>query len=207
MSPSLSRVQYQSLLRLARRHAKVKAEAEDLLHDALTTAVAAGRLPWREGTAWFSAVLRKRAAMDARSAVRRRRRDLLAVKPGDTEEDTPAEPWPAVAGLPSALRIVALLILTGHNRAEIAHLLRIPDTTLRQRLSALRRKLAEAGTDRPSAEFAGLGGPLAFGALRRALLPVLREGDAHLGSHDPDGHLFIVKIAESGAHKNPGRGN
>jgi DNA-directed RNA polymerase specialized sigma24 family protein len=202
MTPALTRTQYQALLRLARRHARIKDEAEDLLHDALIAAVAAGRLPWREGTAWFSGVLRQRAAMDARSALRRRRREADADAPPSLEMGGLPPPWPVIAALTPALRIVALLIMTGHNRAEIAHLLRLSDETLRQRVSALRRKLKSEG---PAMEFTGLGDGLAFGALRQALLPATRA--SHLGSHDPDGHLFTVKIVRTGPHKNPGRGN
>lgn len=202
MTPSLTRPQYQALLRLARRHARIKDEAEDLLHDALIVAVAAGRLPWREGTAWFSGVLRQRALMDARSALRRRRRETDAAAPSSLDTSGLPPPWPVIAALAPALRIVALLILTGHNRAEIAHLLRLSDEALRQRISALRRKLK---TEKPVLEFTGLAGGLAFGALRQALLPATRA--AHLGSHDPDGHLFTVKIIGTGPHKNPGRGN
>jgi DNA-directed RNA polymerase specialized sigma24 family protein len=207
MSPPLSPMQYQSLLRLACRHARVKDEAEDLLHDALIAAVAAGRLPWREGTAWFNGILRKRAAMDARSSIRRRRRDAQAAAWREPENAGLPPPWPAIAGLSSALRIVALLILTGHNRAEICHLLRISDETLRQRLAALRRRLQTQEPEGPLAEFTGLAEGFAFGSVRRALLPAMRDGKAHLGSHDPDGHLFIARIASDGAHKKRLHGN
>ncbi len=207
MNAPLTRTQYQALLRLARRHARLKDDAEDLLHDALIVAVAAGRLPWREGTAWFSGVLRQRAAMDARGSVRRRKREQSAIGPDAIEAVALPAPWPALASLAPALRIVALLAVTGHNRAEIRHLLRLSDEALRQRLSALRRKLKILRAEGPAGEFTGLADGLAFGALRQALLPVTRAGAAHLGSHDPDGHLFAVRIADGGAHKKPGRGN
>lgn len=207
LSAQLSRPYYQALLRLAAFHARRRDEAEDLLHDALIAALAQGRLPWQEGTAWFRGVLRQQAAMAARSAVRRRRREALAAVPDHQEAARLHEPWKAVADLPRGQRIVALLILTGHNRAEICHLLRIPDEALRQRLSALKRKLGQAEAGEPLAEFTQLNGNLAAGALRRALLPVMRRGEASFGSYDPDGHLFAVKIIKTPPHKAPGRGN
>lgn len=100
----------------------------------------------------------------------------------------------------------ALLRLARH-RAEICHLLRIADETLRQRLTALKRKLARMETIEPLAEFSQLSAALASGALRRALLPATRLSRAAFGSYDPDGHLFIVKIIGDGPHKPPGRGN
>jgi len=207
MSLQLSRPQYQALLRLAAFHAQRRDEAEDLLHDALIAAIAQGRRPWQEGLAWFRGVLRQQAAMQARGAVRRRRRETLAAVPDHAEPVALPEPWISVAALPKSLRIVALLILTGHNRAEICHLLRIADETLRQRLCALRRKLGGVRAGEPLAEFTMLTGGLAAGALRRALLPVVKMGGASFGSYDPDGHLFAVKIVGRTAHKTPDGGN
>lgn len=207
MSLQLSRPQYQALLRLASFHAHRRDEAEDLLHDALIAAIAQGRRPWQEGLAWFRGVLRQQAAMAARGAVRRRRRETLAAVPDLAEPVALPEPWTSVSALPKSLRIVALLVLTGHNRAEICHLLRITDETLRQRVCALRRKLSAAPTGESPAEFTKLDGGLAAGALRRALLPVVKRGGASFGSYDPDGHLFAVKIVGRAPHKTPDGGN
>jgi DNA-directed RNA polymerase specialized sigma24 family protein len=207
MNVQLSRPHYQALLRLAAFHARRPDEAEDLLHDALIAAIAQGRRPWQEGLAWFRGVLRQQSAMAARGAVRRRRREALAVVPDHAEPAALPEPWRAVTVLPGGLRIVALLILTGHNRAEICHLLRITDETLRQRVCALKRKLGGAQAGEPLAEFTKLDGGLAAGALRRALLPVVRLGGASFGSYDPDGHLFAVKIVGRAPHKTPAGGN
>lgn len=207
MSLQLTQPQYQALLRLAVFHTQRRDEAEDLLHDALIAAIAQGRRPWQEGLAWFRGVLRQQAAMAARGAVRRRRRETLAAVPDHVEPAPLPEPWKAVAALPRGLRIVALLILTGHNRVEICHLLRIPDETLRQRLSALRRKLDAAPAGEPLADFARLDGGLSAGALRRSLLPVVRLGGASFASHDPDGHLFAVKIVRQRPHKLADGGN
>jgi RNA polymerase sigma-70 factor (ECF subfamily) len=49
----------------------------------------------------------------------------------------------------------------------------------------------------------GLSGHLPFGLIRRALRDGMRKHEVHLGSHDPDGHLFVI----SHAHKMPLRGN
>lgn len=207
VSTQLSRPHYQALLRLAAFHTRRREEAEYLLHDALIVAVAQGRLPWQEGTAWFRGVLRQQAAMAARGAIRQRRREGLAAAPDFQEAAPLPAQWKAVAALPSGQRVVALLILTGHNRAEICHLLRITDEVLRQRLSALKRKLGQAEAGEPLAEFTRLNGNLAAGALRRALLPVMQRSAASFGSYDPDGHLFAVKIIRTPPHKMPGRGN
>lgn len=207
MSLQLSRPQYQALLRLATFHAQRRDEAEDLLHDALIAAIAQGRRPWQEGLAWFRGVLRQQAAMAARGAVRRRRREALAAVSDHAEPVALSEPWTSVSALPKSLRIVALLVITGHNRAEIRHLLCITDETLRQRVCALRRKLGEAQAGQPLAEFTKLDGGLAAGALRRALLPVVKLGGASFGSYDPDGHLFAVKIVGPAPHKPPDGGN
>lgn len=117
------------------------------------------------------------------------------------------EPSQAVTELPGSLRIVALLALTGHDRREICHLLRIQDEALRQRLCALRRRLGEVEAGEPVADFVRLDAGLAIGTLRRALLPAVRLGGASFGSYDPDGHLFTVRISGRGPHKMPGGGN
>ncbi|QIG47977.1 hypothetical protein G5V57_09755 [Nordella sp. HKS 07] len=207
VNAQLSRPHYQALLRLAAFHSRRRDEAEDLLHDALIDAIAEGRLPWQEGTAWFRGMLRRKAAMAARGAIRQRRREGLAAVPDVAQADALPEPWKAVAALPRGQRIVALLILTGHTRAEICHLLRIADETLRQRLAALKRKLAEIGPREPLVEFTRLNGGLAAGALRRAHLPAIQRGQASFGSYDPDGHLFTVKIVKDRPHKSRGSGN
>lgn len=66
-------------------------------------------------------------------------------------------------------------------------MLGVSDVTLRQRISALRKRL---GTLESTPEVAqGLDPPL--GLIRRALLPVVRATDAP-GTHDPDGHLLVL---------------
>ena len=68
---------YSDLLRLARRHTRRAEEAQDLLQDALLDAVAAGRadLSQSANRRWLIGVIRNRAALAARGAARRTRRE------------------------------------------------------------------------------------------------------------------------------------
>jgi hypothetical protein len=91
---------------------------------------------------------------------------------------------------------VALLALTGHSRHEIGYLLNLTDTALRQRVVALKRRLRETGLGSP-AEFTGLNLDLAYGRIRDALLPQLLRQGGLFASHDPDGHLFVVRRSQN----------
>src|SRR5687767_3953557 len=136
----MERGHYAELLRAARRVSRRPEEAEDLLHNALVAALAAGRsAPTRENRGWIEGVLRNQARLAARQAVRARRRDgaWLHCQPefaGDPEPQTGSIPT-ALMSLPRSLRIVALLALSGHTRAEIRYLLGLSDQSLRQRVS------------------------------------------------------------------------
>ena len=77
-----------------------------------------------------------------------------------------------LSGLPPSLKSVAALALTGHSKREIAYLLDLPETALRQRFSALRRTLAARGIPLP-ATTPGLNLDLQYGRIRDALLPLL----------------------------------
>ena len=190
-TPSPSRGQ---LLALARRHAG-GAEAEDVLQEALLIAIEAGRheLADSANAAWLRGVVRNRARMAARARRRRRARETVW-QSGQKAPDAPASiPIPEIlSGLSPALRRLAILVLTGHNRREIAYLLDLSDTALRQRVSALRRHLRHRGIAAPG-ELSGLNLDLAYGRIRDALLPALRRHGGVFASHDPDGHLFIVR--------------
>lgn len=185
---------YAELLRQAKRSARRADEAEDLLQTILLAAVEAGRtdLSDAENRRWLEGALRKRAAFDARSAIRRRRRETLCA-PAAFVEPTERDVLPTrfVAQLPAALRTTALLALTGHNRQEIAWLLKLSEPALRQRFADIKRRWRVAGGDRFE-EIPGLTGTLAFGRIRRSLLQLVRREDAFLASHDPDGHIFVV---------------
>lgn len=205
MKPSL----YLSLLAQARRKTRRADEAEDLLHNALLAAVEAGRadLSQLRNRKWLAGVLRNQAALDARSALRRRSREIasaplwhLQAESGCPE--TTDIPRQFIDGLPPSLRSLALLALTGHSRTEIGFLLRISDVALRQRVAQLRRQW-RAKQGAATGTLIQPPGPLPFGLIRRALLRPVRQGQARLGSHDPDGHLFVLGTA----HKMPPRGN
>lgn len=199
---------YAHWLSVARRHARRAGEAEDLLHNAILAAINAGRrdLSSPASAAWFAGVIRNLAAMDARSAARRRAREAAHAPPEGRDSPDPPAPdelaaWlDAVAALPRAARAVAVLALAGLNRDEIASALRLPDTALRQRLTTIRKAWARLdAASRPE-------GPprvrstyrtqLEIGLLRQALRAVLRRrGD--IGTHDPDGHLIVLDRGRS----------
>lgn len=185
---------YQQLLRVARRHARRADEAEDVLQEALLAAVAAGRDVDDAGSQhWLAGVIRNQATLSARSAARRRRRETRWVH--EQQDGAPVEPVPVadvLSGLPPSLKSVAALALTGHSKREIAFLLDLPDTALRQRLTALRKALAARGIPLP-ATTPGLNLDLQYGRIRDALLPLLLAQGGTIASHDPDGHLFVVR--------------
>ena len=197
MTPSA----YSDLLRLARRHTRRADEADDLLQDALLDAVAAGRadLDLSVNRRWLAGVIRNRAAFAARGAARRTRRETLwhMARAGSDEAAPAAGVDDMLKDLPPSLKAVAALALTGHSRREIAYLLRLNDTALRQRLSALKRRLAARGLVMPSG-MPGLSLDLAYGRIRDALLPKLVREGGLFASHDPDGHLFVVRRSQTG---------
>jgi DNA-directed RNA polymerase specialized sigma24 family protein len=185
---------YTQLLDLARRASR-SADAEDLLQDALIEALRTGRSEFSlpENRRWLFGVIRNKARMSARSAVRRRDREA-------NWHPTPTGPEAApdtavLAGLPPSLKAVAALALGGHNRREIAYLLRLDDAALRQRIRQLRKRLAVAGVAMPSG-FPGLKFDLAYGRIRDALLPALVQQGGVFASHDPDGHLIVFASSQ-----------
>lgn len=196
---------YLRLLTYARRRARVADEAEDLLQYALMAAIEAQRadMTLAENRRWLVGVLRNRARHEARSAIRRRRREAAYADSAPVDTSAVAEgPGPFLAALPPALRTTALLAFTGHTRAEIAWLLRLSDPALRQRLSQIRRRWRKAAPlAAPDVGFPR--GDLAFGLLRRALIRRVHAPGVALASHDPDGHLFVL-TSRSSAPRQPG---
>ena len=185
---------YGELLGYARRVVRRVDEAEDLLQVVLLAAHEAGRLDLSSANnrRWMMGALRRRAAFDARSALRRRRREAAVATSDPVGDATEALPSTFVASLPPALRTTTLLVLCGHTRAETAHLLGITDVALRQRIADIRRRWRAVGGGAVT-ELTGLRGALAFGRIRRELLGLVRHGEGFLASHDPDGHLFAVR--------------
>ena len=141
----------------ARRHARRPDEADDLLQSALLAALESGRtdLAAPETRRWLSGVIRNRAAFDARTSARRRRREngwsetywpepALGEQAAQRRSVEPRTGEATLPALPPALRLTALLALSGHTRREIGWLLNLSDTALRQRISQLKRALAAA---------------------------------------------------------------
>lgn len=183
---------------IARREAGA-ALAEDVVQDALLIAVEAGRtdLDSAETQRWLCGVVRNRARMAARSVRRGQSRDRLWQESRAEPQTGQGAALPEILdGLSPSLRTLAALVLTGHNRREIAWLLRLPDTVLRQRVSALRRHLVARGFSAPG-ELTGLHLDLAYGRIRDALLPALLKHGGDFASHDPDGHLFVVRRSQN----------
>lgn len=189
---------YTQLLSIAARE-HTPAEAEDVVQEALISAIAAGRsdIESPDNARWLTGVVRNRARMEARTARRRKGRETAwqAARAPDAKTSD-AKPDDVLAGLPPALRTLAALVLTGHNRREIAYLLHLPDTALRQRVSALKRHLTAKNLAAPE-ELTGLSLDLAYGRIRDVLLPALLRHGGVFASHDPDGHLFLIKRSQT----------
>jgi DNA-directed RNA polymerase specialized sigma24 family protein len=198
--PGLSRLPrlHVQLTAAARRSGASATDAEDVVQEALIAAIAAGRADFNDAATarWLSGVVRNQARMAARGDIRRRRRESLYQQSlAEPVADEVATPAPSLDGLPPALRVVAALALSGHSRRDICWLLRISDTALRQRIHQLSRHLRRRGTPMPSG-LPGLKLGLAYGRIRQALPPLLTEGDM-FGTHDPDGHLFVIRRSQN----------
>lgn len=193
---------YARLLQTARRYARRQDEAEDIVQDVLVAACAAGRSDFcsSEDISWMLGAIKRRAAFNARSAIRRRLRDARwqADRPeseGIKNASSAIDIGAFLQDLPRALRVTAALALSGHSRAEIIYLLNISDAALRQRICALKKAFVRMGITAP-ADMASLNLDLAYGAIRQALQPFLRHHGGTFASHDPDGHLFIVRCSQ-----------
>ncbi|MCT7375222.1 RNA polymerase sigma factor [Chelativorans salis] len=191
---------YRRLLAVARRCVRRADGAEDLVQDALLEAVRHGRhdLAEARNMSWIAGVICNRARMNARGAVRARAREGAwhALQAETAVQGVPEKPMAILDGLPRALKAVAALALSGHNRREVAYLLNLSDTALRQRIAALKRHLASRGIEMPR-DMPGLSLDLHYGRIRDALLPGLLRHGGMFASHDPDGHLFIVKRSQN----------
>jgi DNA-directed RNA polymerase specialized sigma24 family protein len=193
------RTRFNDRLKSIARREVGAALAEDVVQDALLVAIEQGRVDLDdvENQRWLCGVVRNRARMAARGARRSQHRDRLWQQSRPEAQAGPDLALPDILeGLPPALRTLAALVLTGHNRREIAWLLRLPDTALRQRVSALRRHLVAKGLSTPG-ELTGLHLDLAYGRIRDALLPALLRHGGSFASHDPDGHLFVVRSSQN----------
>ena len=140
---------------------------------------------------------------------RRRKRETVYRETSNSGTSTRAQfPKDFIAGLSPSLRVISRLINCALNKQEIAYLLNITDTALRQRFTALRREWKhhiDSGGEGPE-YIRETNTPFQKGLLRRSLVHsfVVPEGRA-IGTHDPDGHLLIVRT--SSAHKKSRGGN
>lgn len=189
---------YSDLLAIARRHARLAHEAEDLVQDALLAGLTAGRADLSDpaNRRWLAGVIRNLSRLNARSAVRRKAREAGHV-PAVHQADAGAEDRRALFGwvrtLAPSLRGVAALALTGHTRAEMRAALGLPDTALRQRLSALKRAARADAVSAPG--FVSLLDGLPHGKLRRQLPVMLVRRGAAFGTYDPDGNLLMFRTS------------
>lgn len=101
--------------------------------------------PWLVRIAW-------RLAIDQRRTARRREaRERTFEATGRTAEETAAADdfrrrlWEAIDRLPEGLRMVIVMSgIEGHDVREVARALELPEGTVKSRLHAARRRLAEA---------------------------------------------------------------
>jgi DNA-directed RNA polymerase specialized sigma24 family protein len=192
---------YSELLRAARRWATSPEQARDLVQTALAEALRRGFTDWeavaRRG--WLHGVIRRRAAFEARSAGRRRRRERDWQL--GTERSAPlAWAWtPKFLGaLTPSIRVLALLIQAGLGADEIRSVLRLTGVAFRQRSSALRRALA--AEPEPTVPAEPPEGP-GLGPRRSDVLRTLRRRPLwSVASHDPDGHplIFVASSSRNG---------
>jgi len=198
---------YRELLAQARRLTRRDHEAEDLVQETLLAALETGR----SDPAWLSGVIRNRAAMAARSSARRRQRETASADDAPSAESSPSsDPRPLLQRLPPAARRVAVLALHGLSAEEIRWILQLAPAAFRQRLTSIRKAIGALPPELrgESLALAYVRDParavdLQFGLVRRALKSALHDA-AGLGTHDPDGHLLVIRGA---AHTWPSPGN
>ncbi|MBO1255000.1 sigma-70 family RNA polymerase sigma factor [Alteromonas sp. 5E99-2] len=184
---------YSELLQYANKIAFNIDEAEDLLQTALLAAVEAGRCDMSSlvNRKWLLGVIRNQSAFYARSAVRRKKREASFSYLSHFRLEEPISTHNFVSTLPSSLKTTALLVLTGHSKAEIAWLLRVSDPAIRQRIVQIKKRWKKYD-GRHVSELNGLKESLAFGRIRQSLLNAPCRDKDTLASHDPDGHLFMM---------------
>lgn len=215
---------YRQLRSEARRHARKPEDSDDLLQDALLIALENGR----DDPAWLCGVIRNQATMQARSAIRRHRREAATVEAATIEAEFAHDPDrtqpSAVAlleSLPPAARRVAVLALHGLNADEIRWILGLSATAFRQRLTSIRKALAMLAPAQRTEAMAlayirdpARSADLQFGLVRRTLIAAMRGTGRNaaddmlpvdaIGTHDADGHLLILR---GRAHTSPDGGN
>ncbi|RUO34819.1 RNA polymerase sigma factor [Aliidiomarina soli] len=196
--------QYAQLCSLARHIMNDVSEAEDVVQDAYVAAFLSDRLDFDavETRKWLVGTVRNKARMALRGAVRRRSRESQwQMEPSNLSLDDQQDISQLLYTLTPALKAVAALVLSGHTRKEIAYLLNLTDVALRQRVQDLKCRITTTDIVMPS-ELIGLNKEVDYGCIRSALLSKLLHQDGVLASHDPDGHLFVIRT-----HKTESGGN
>jgi RNA polymerase sigma-70 factor (ECF subfamily) len=191
--------QYNSLLSIARRYARRPDEAEDIVQEVLLSAVVAGRLDLSlpRNRQWMAGAIRKRAAFDARGAARRRGRETQWQTQLGAQETDDRDGYASILSeLPKSLRVVAALAFSGHTRREIACLLSIEDTAVRQRIAALKKVIRRYEGVFPTG-LPGLDLEVPYGRIRQGLRPYLTQQRGIFASHDPDGHFFVLRSSQT----------
>ncbi|MCH8530911.1 MAG: sigma-70 family RNA polymerase sigma factor [Saccharospirillum sp.] len=195
--------QYVQLCSVARRIMNDAGEAEDIVQEAYLAAFLAGLTDFDaiDTRKWLVGTVRNKARMALRGAVRRRGRESQwQVEESDSVADDHREIARLLDSLPSSLKSVAALALSGHSRKEITYLLNLTETALRQRIRALKCRVTEAEVVMP-VELTGLTPGVAYGRIRGALLSKLAHRSGFLASHDPDGHLFVIGHSQNGTRR------
>lgn len=202
---------YEECVRVAAASSRSAQHARDLAHAVLLDAIERGvdDLDAVERRAWLRGALRKHAAFDARTAVRRRAREGRWQAATETQRSAEPEPWrfspELLARLSPALRVLAALASAELEPREIRSVLRLTDTAFRKRLSELRRAVGEAAAA-GIAVVSRAPAAYALGAARAELLESLKSHPTWaVASHDPDGHPLI--FSRTGAHESPSDGN
>lgn len=207
----------EEMYQIAKQFSRRQEEVDDLVQDLLLEAVRIGKdFSDAHFMAWGRGFLRNHAAFIARTEGRRKKREEIYQDNDHNFYNTDIRQLPErfIAPLCQSSRILARLINCGLNRKEILYLLNISDTALRQRLTALRKEWKIYDTSGRHYEHSDASvHTLSNGLIRRSLLQTFKNSaDSKqqtttrvIGSHDPDGHLFI--ISASSAHKKESSGN
>ncbi|MEX2963742.1 sigma factor-like helix-turn-helix DNA-binding protein [Microbulbifer sp. TYP-18] len=196
--------QYQKWLGISARLSGDSQGADDLLQQGLLAALEAQRKPFQEprDAAWFYGVLRNLAAQTIRQTRRRQARESSYAEENSQPGRETILGGSSIPALPPAQRLVLLLALNGLNKSEICQVLGIADATLRQRLSAMRKKLASQEARRKidpaslAAAYAARmdsANPPGAGQRRAALAQgPARLADFRFGITDPDCNLLAI---------------
>jgi len=196
---------YNYWLSVAQKVSKTREETEDLLQDCLMIAFQKERLDFsvENNRKWFTGVLKRRGAMVVRTESRRRTREQgvenrLSIEQEPNESSYDDLKTRLLTNLPPGARRVMVLVLAGLNRDEVQSALNLSSTSLRQRLTTIRKHirslpdelhleaLAIAYQRRVNREE-----DFDFGLIRRALHRIVKGADG-IGTHDPDGHPLII---------------